>query len=98
MRVVGLSTAITSVRMSSVCDAARQRSMAKMESLPAIAAMSVNDILLIEQQYGWRPAETIDFILDLIRLATSQGILVVEAAGNGNDDLDAGQHRAACSA
>lgn len=86
--VVGTAPAITSVRMSSIFDAA-QTFHVEDAFIAAIAAMGAGDILLIELQTGYLPQETITAQLDLIRLATAQGILVVEAAGNGNFDLDA---------
>jgi hypothetical protein len=87
--VVGTAPAITSVRMSSIFDAALNFHEAD-AFIAAIAAMNAGDILLIELQTGFfLPMETQDALLDLIRLAVAQGILVVEAAGNGNADLDA---------
>jgi hypothetical protein len=85
--VVGSGPAITSVRMSSIYDAAGvQHTLDAM--VAAVAAMSAGEILLIELQTGFKPVETIDDRLDAIRLATARGITVVEAAGNGNFDLD----------
>ena len=86
--VVGTAPAITSVRMSSIYDAA-QTQHADDALAAAILAMTAGEIMLIELQFGFRPIETLDASLDLIRLAAAQGILVVEAAGNGNYDLDA---------
>jgi hypothetical protein len=85
--VVGTAPAIISVRMSSVFDAAMTFHIAD-AFIAAIAAMSAGEIMLIELQTSFLPMETEDDLLDLIRLAVAQGILVVEAAGNGNTDLD----------
>jgi len=86
--VVGTAPSITSVRMSSIYDAAMTQHVED-AFIAAIAAMTAGEILLIELQTGFLPEETIDARLDLIRLAVSQGIVVVQAAGNGNTDLDA---------
>lgn len=86
--VVGTAPAITSVRMSSIFDAA-QNFHVEDAFIAAIAAMNAGEILLIELQTSFEPMETLDALLDLIRLAVAQGILVVEAAGNGAEDLDA---------
>jgi subtilisin family serine protease len=62
--------------------------------LSAVAAMNTGDVLLLEAQsdYGTGtrlfPVEVEQAAFDAIELATSQGIVVVEAAGNGNEDLD----------
>lgn len=86
--VVGSAPAITSVRMSSIYDAGGiQHTLDAL--VAAVAAMSTGEILLIELQTSFLPVETLDDRLDVIRLATARGITVVEAAGNGNSDLDA---------
>lgn len=61
--------------------------------LDAIAVMSFGDVLLLEAQtnlfgYNLVPVEIEPAVFDVIRLATSLGIVVVEAAGNGGVDLD----------
>ena len=66
--------------------------------LQATSAMAVGDILVIEVETargnvtGWpdhHPIEIKDAEFAAIRLAVSQGSVVVEAAGNGGVDLDA---------
>jgi hypothetical protein len=61
--------------------------------LAAIANLSFGDVLLLEVQIsitGWSnmPIEVLDGNFDMIRLATALGLVVVEAAGNGGNDLD----------
>lgn len=61
--------------------------------LDAIAVMSFGDVLLLEAQtnlfgYNLVPVEIEPAVFDVIRLATSLGIVVVEAGGNGGVDLD----------
>ncbi|SCY31625.1 Subtilase family protein [Nitrosospira sp. Nl5] len=61
--------------------------------LDAIGVMSFGDVLLLEAQtnlfgYSLVPVEIEPAVFDVIRLATSLGIVVVEAAGNGGVDLD----------
>jgi subtilisin family serine protease len=51
------------------------------------------DVLLIELQGGgprgrYLPVEYWDDAFDAIRAATRRGVVVIEAAGNGNEDLD----------
>ncbi len=61
----------------------------------AAAHMQRGDVLLLEAQeyhpviksYGW-PVEIVTLHFDLIEFVTKQGITVIEAAGNGNFDLD----------
>lgn len=61
----------------------------------ALDTMEFGHLLLLEMQtvppaatvFG-APIEIIDDIFDSIRLATALGIVVVEAAGNGSNDLD----------
>ena len=55
-------------------------------------SMVAGDVMLIEQQTtgpngDYAPVEYWSAFYDAIRLATSQGIIVVEAAGNGNSNL-----------
>ncbi|SFN76932.1 S8 family peptidase [Nitrosospira briensis] len=61
--------------------------------LDAIAVMEFGDVLLLEAQtnlfgYNLVPVEIEPAVFDVIRLATSLGIVVVEAGGNGGVDLD----------
>ena len=58
--------------------------------------LRAGDVLLIELQGagprgGWIPVEYWDDVYDAIRAATQRGVVVIEAAGNGNENLD---HRA----
>ncbi len=51
------------------------------------------DVLLIELQGGgprgrWIPVEYWDDVFDAIYAATQRGVIVIEAAGNGDEDLD----------
>jgi serine protease len=85
--VVGTAPAINSVRMSSIYDAGGVQHVTD-ALVAAIAAMTVGQILLIELQTNFLPVETLADRLDAIRLATARGIIVVEAAGNGNNNLD----------
>jgi subtilisin family serine protease len=50
--------------------------------------LGTGDVLLLEVQRGRLPTETDEADFDAIRLATAVGVIVVEAAGNGNYDLD----------
>lgn len=62
--------------------------------LAATLALSAGDVLLIEQQtsafagHGYVPFEWIPANYDAIKLASAKGIIVVEAAGNGSENLD----------
>lgn len=60
----------------------------------AVAAMGFGDVLLVNAQtdHGGRarvPVEVLPPVFEAIRAATAAGVLVVEAAGNGEADLDA---------
>ena len=46
--------------------------------------MDVGDVLLLEVQRSYLPTEVDDADFDAIRLAVAHGIVVVEAAGNGD--------------
>lgn len=59
----------------------------------AADALRPGDVLLIELQSGgprgrWLPVEYWDDVFDAIRAATLRGVVVIEAAGNGAEDLD----------
>ncbi|MBA3540014.1 MAG: S8 family serine peptidase, partial [Deltaproteobacteria bacterium] len=59
----------------------------------AANALRPGDVLLIELQGGgprgrWIPVEYWDDVYDAIHAATRRGVIVVEAAGNGAEDLD----------
>jgi serine protease len=56
--------------------------------LTAVANLSFGDVLLLEVQLNFLPAESVQANFDTIRLATALGIVVVEAAGNGSTNLD----------
>jgi len=56
--------------------------------LAAVDVMAPGDVLLIEIQTNFMPADTVDDWRDAIRLASALGIIVCEAAGNGNVNLD----------
>ena len=51
--------------------------------------LAEGDVLLLEIQRGGLPTEVDAADLDAIRLASALGIIVVEAGGNGNRNLDA---------
>lgn len=64
--------------------------------LAGVADLSFGDVVLLELQYvsghggtSLVPLEVYDADFDVIRLATALGIVVVEAGGNGGNDLDA---------
>jgi hypothetical protein len=62
--------------------------------LSAVGVMAAGDVLLLEAQTvhpnatGYVPVEVEQAVFDAIEFATAQGIVVVEAAGNGSEDLD----------
>jgi Subtilase family len=62
--------------------------------LSAAAVMKSGDVLLLEAQTnsptmsGYLPVEVEKATFDAIQYATSNGIIVVEAGGNGSNDLD----------
>lgn len=58
--------------------------------LLATLALSPGDVILLEFTVGGeKPAEFNDDVFEAIRLSTKSGVIVVEAAGNKNLDLDA---------
>jgi hypothetical protein len=56
--------------------------------LATIETLAPGDVLLVEVQRGYGPAEIDEADFDAIRLASAHGIIVIEAAGNGGTDLD----------
>jgi hypothetical protein len=62
--------------------------------LSAVSNLSFGDVLLLEAQTtatgvaGYLPVEVENAVYDTIRLGSALGIVIVEAAGNGANDLD----------
>jgi serine protease len=54
----------------------------------AISVLQPGDVLLLEVQRDFKPTEIDNMDFNAIRLATAHGIIVIEAAGNGNLNLD----------
>jgi len=93
---IGIAPNVASVDVVSYNGSTRSNAM-----LAAIANLVFGDVLLLEAQLdplggnNYFPIEVLDAEFDTIRLATALGIVVVEAAGNGNsntgigNDLDA---------
>ncbi|MBL8220431.1 MAG: S8 family serine peptidase [Bryobacterales bacterium] len=89
---VGITPNVASVQVTSYWASTRPDAMAA-----AIAVLPFGGVLLLEAQLNvtvgavtWvnMPIEALDAEYDTIRLATALGITVVEAAGNGSNDLD----------
>lgn len=84
---IGIAPNVASANVVSYHGSTRPNAM-----MAAIDNLSFGDVLLLEAQLpvaGLPPIEVLDAEFDTIRLATALGIVVVEAAGNGNTDLDA---------
>jgi len=83
---VGIVPAIASVDVSG-----HSGSFANMDDaiISALPTMSFGDVLLLEvQSSAMAPIEVLDDVFEAIRLATALGIVVVEAAGNGTNNLN----------
>lgn len=88
--VVGISPSVSSVRMVSHYDAGTDTDLHVADGIiAAVPTMAAGDLLLLEVQRSFRPTEVDDADFDAIRLASALGIIVIEAAGNGGEDLDA---------
>jgi serine protease len=89
--VVGIAPFVRSVQMVSHYEAASDTALHVADAIvAAITHMTAGDVLLLEVQRGSAllPTETDAVDFDAIRLAVAHGIIVVEAGGNGNNDLD----------
>lgn len=92
--VVGIAPNVSSVQMVSHYDGATGTSLHVADAImAAIDVLSFGDVLLLEVQrteagFGLVPTETDSADFDTIQLAVALGIIVVEAAGNGDNDLD----------
>lgn len=92
--VVGIAPSAGPVRCASHYDAGTNTNGHVADAVVgAIANLAAGDVLVIEAQtvppdpFG-APAEYVDDSFDAIRLASALGIIVFEAAGNGDNDLD----------
>ncbi len=89
---VGIATAATA-RVVSQWRTATTYSTAE-AIVSAVAVLSFGDVLLLEAQTtfpgvaGYLPVEVETAVFDAIQLGTALGIVIVEAAGNGSNDLD----------
>ncbi len=88
--VVGIAPTIASLRATSHWDGATALHVAD-AIVAALPTMQAGHILLLEVQRDalLLPTETDVGDFDAIRLATARGVIVVAAAGNGGNDLDA---------
>lgn len=87
--VVGIAPSVNYVKMVSHYEAATGTALHVADAIvAAITNMNAGDVLLLEVQRNYFPTETDSVDFDAIRLAVANGIIVVEAAGNGNNDLD----------
>jgi len=89
---IGIASKLASVRVVSQWRTAATYNTAD-AILSAIATLNFGDVLLLEAQtssFGFIkvPVEIEPAIFDTIRLGTALGVVIVEAAGNGGNDLD----------
>lgn len=87
--VVGIAPFVDYVRMVSHFEAGTGTALHVADAIvAAITNMNAGDVLLLEVQRNFLPTEVDAADFDAIRLAVANGIIVVEAAGNGNNNLD----------
>ncbi len=88
--IVGIAPGASPIKVASHYEASSDTAGHVADAIvSALSHLSPGDVLLLEVQRNFLPTETDASDLDAIRLAVALGIIVVEAAGNGNDDLDA---------
>ena len=87
--VVGIAPSLASLRATSHFDGTTPLHVAD-AAVAALPSMTAGDVLLLEVQRGASPLPTETDIADFdaVRLAAARGVIVVEAAGNGGNDLD----------
>jgi serine protease len=93
---IGITPNIASCRVVSQWRTATTYNTAE-AILDAVAALDFGDILLLEAQtsaFGLSmvPVEVEDAVFDAIRLGTALGVVIVEAGGNGGNNLDTFTH------
>ena len=89
--IVGIAPKLSSVRVVSHFEALGSTSGYVADAImAAVEAQSVPHVLLLEVQRGNPeiPTESDDADFDAIRLAVADGVIVIEAAGNGGINLD----------
>jgi subtilisin family serine protease len=90
--IIGIAPNLSSVRTVSWWKSTDPGTLHVADALlAAVAAVPRPHVVLIEVQIGAAllPVETDPANLDAIRIAAASGIVVVEAGGNGSNDLDA---------
>src|SRR2546429_5750877 len=90
--IIGVAPNVASVRTVSWWKSSDPNTLHVADALlAAVGASPRPHVVLIEVQIGSAllPVETDPANLDAIRLAVASGVVVVEAGGNGNNDLDA---------
>jgi serine protease len=90
--VIGIAPNLSSVRTVSWWKSSDPGTLHVADALiAAVAASPRPNVVLIEVQIGAAPlpVETDPANFDAIRIAVASGIIVVQAGGNGNNDLDA---------
>ena len=87
--VTGIATNVASVRVASYWDNVTGNGSVADSILAAVDLLNPGDVLLLEVQKDYYPVEIELAEYAAIELAVGLGIVVVEAAGNGNHDLDA---------
>lgn len=88
--IVGIAPSVSYVSMVSHYESATNTNLHVADAIvAAIVNMNPGDVLLLEvQRSGGLPTEIDVADFDAIRLAVSKGVIVVEAAGNGSNNLD----------